>query len=254
MKNYKKHIEWNYNELKKHLNAYYELKDQEDLHKLRVHIKKIRSLVLWCKNDELTKIKTDLKKLKLIYEEAGKIRSGIIFIKLMNEYHIKAKQIINEEEKKRKLNTRLFDIHYWLYKKEIDTSWNKIQKHIIEPSPTHILKNIKKTAKSIQLNLSEHKTTENWHEARKEIKTILYNTEALKTIIKINVNIDTVYLQNLQHQLGEWHDIEVTEELLKMYISHSDKRLKLLRSRKTTIETEIKNCSSEFTKKLMYAN
>jgi CHAD domain-containing protein len=250
MTNYKKQIEWNFNELKRHLNSYYETKDPEDLHKLRVRIKKIRALCEWSNSFKENSNKRPLIKLKKLFKEAGNIRSILITISTLNAYGIKTSQIIKEEQKKLKLNTRLFLIHFWLYKKDIDTTWLNIKDKIKEPKPKQVSNNALKSYKVIEDTLNNKKKKDEWHEARKLLKIVLYNAEVVNQRSNQIISFNFEYASNIQHQLGEWHDLTVTLSLLKMYFNGSNSKLKAIKTQIQDLEKNIELNATDLTKKI----
>ena len=250
MNSYKKQIEWNMQELKKHLNSYYETKDTEDLHKLRVHIKKIRALSEWSNALKENKTKKTLNKLKKLFKEAGHIRSILITISTLNKYNIKASQIIKEEQKKLKLHSRLFLLHYWLYKKDIDNTWLYLKGHIKEPKTKHLINKAIKSCKIIEETLTNKRKKEEWHEARKLLKIVLYNAEAKFQKTNQNINFNFEYASDIQHQLGEWHDLTMILALLKIYDNGSNTNLKAIKKQILDLETSIEMNATDLTEKI----
>jgi CHAD domain-containing protein len=254
MLGYKKYIELNYNRLKQHLNSYFENKDFEELHKIRVDIKKIRALTFWRNSHDEIGVDKASKKLKKLFRESGQIRTCLIHIDILKKYNLKSKQVERVLSKKLTLYIRLFDLHYWIYKKEIDVSSRFLQNHITELPQSIVLKNIITTSKSIQKNLLDYTKDEDWHQARKQIKIILYNAELLNTKKNGEIKLNLDYLKDMQHLLGEWHDLTVTYELLNNYLKHSDKKLKKLKQQILDYEKEIVSNSEEFKSKMLFKN
>ncbi len=247
---YKNHIESNLKELKKHLNSYYETKDPEDLHKLRVHIKKIRSLCYWSANTNEQEIRSALKPLKRLFREAGEIRSILLITHLLKTHQIKASQIIKAEQKNLKLSTRVFELHYWLYQKDIDHATHALKKLIVEPKTKKVIRSIYKNSKYISHSFKQKDSKIEWHELRKMIKELIYNAEVIKDNSKKNLSFDFNYAHEIQHKLGNWNDLISTQHLLKNYFKSTEPRIRKLNIQLLELETDIKINVSEFYNKI----
>lgn len=250
MKGYKNHIESNLKELKKHLNSYYETKDPEDLHKLRVQIKKIRSLTYWSANANKQAIKTSLKPLKRLFHEAGEIRSTLLILQTIKSHQIKASQIIKEQQKKLKLNTRLFQLHYWLYQKDIDHVAHTLKKQITEPKTKKVIRSIYKNSQNISHSFEQKDSKIEWHELRKKIKELIYNAEVINNNTKNDLHFNFNYAHEIQHKLGNWHDLIATLHLLKYYFKITEPRINKLTIQIQEMEKEIKLKVSDFHNKI----
>jgi len=191
---------------------------ENDLHTIRVEIKKIKSLLVLLDNVSSS---FDLKKIygpfKIIFRQAGKIRELQIQVRMIKLYptnvsvkkyvQLLSKQIIAE---KKKLFSRLTPSLIRKLEKRKSTikdSADQVNSKIALPA-------FHKKEKYIQKLLGSSRwKPANLHELRKRMKEIYYWQKMLKP--KDNGLMITDEFQEL---LGKWHDGRVLENGLKEYI------------------------------------
>lgn len=191
-----------------HLKYFLVSNDLEELHKLRVEIKKIKSLVFLLTSSSKNK---KLEVLKQLFKLAGSIRTLQLKLAFLKENHISTSQQIQ---------------------KRLDTQLNKFQKlssHYLsyiqvlskgQGNSFHDIKNkqleslYKKRRQKVTNHLIDSLQQNKLHDYRKQIKYLLFlyrvqHSKGSKLSRKI------VAFDELQKTIGYWHDDIVHSKLLK---------------------------------------
>jgi len=179
----------------------------DDIHRLRVNIKKIRALASLNSGDVNSKSTKSLKVIKRLFARAGKLR----------EVQLRA-QAIQEKNIDGKLSTYLhflnLRVHY--EKKNFTKELKSIQEDIETPLEElgQQLKSIGKkeikvfekkgTKRKQELLKKEKVSVDELHELRKQLKRELYLHDALGDLISIDLGD-----KKTSQMLGEWHDCHV---------------------------------------------
>lgn len=214
---------------------YTENHEQEVLHKLRVCIKKIRALVRLTEKCSIKKDFLDiLAPLKKVFDAAGEIRNLQIELALVQQHEGPGKKT-EALQKKIDQQASVFcdglDIH------NLEKSYEKL---------TGIFKNIENDQlihlyhqQQVKLEKIFAKKSE-WHNGRKAIKRLLYIHDVLPKNLKKKLRLNLPYLQKLEEQLGQWHDLELhiqdkkttgSKQSLKTVFTKSTRQLERLLTR-----------------------
>lgn len=212
----KKYFNKRWKLLQDHLLRFASSHDAEELHRLRVEIKKINALIgLTADVTGKKEIKRHFEPVKKIFDRAGKIRSATINLQLSKKYKItnrifknKQKSIINDESKK-------FLDSYGNYAKILKKAEQNMQNDFADLKKNSVLKFFKEQLKKINHLLGSDKNGEKLHKARKKIKILLYLHGAISKKPADKLKINTNYLDDLQEKIGYWHDTVSVLEFLE---------------------------------------
>ena len=189
-----------------HLFEYCATKDEEELHLLRVDVKKLKAVVfllryLYPGN------RNYVKGLKHAYKQAGSIRTAHVNQKTLDKLqsvdsHFQQKQqaiILTESQ-----------------------SFCQLIKHYngciekVEEDMTSQFMNIKNqdvksffysSIQKLSLFFAASPLDENGlHDARKEIKSLLYIGALIPATLLNRIGVNLLFLDKLQHAIGQWHD------------------------------------------------
>src|SRR5665213_3812375 len=90
----KKYFKKRWKLLFSHLRAFSEFGDTEELHRVRVEIKKMKALFSLVKNkSRANKFKKHFKPVQKLFEQAGKIRTAQVNLELLDHFHISNLQV-----------------------------------------------------------------------------------------------------------------------------------------------------------------
>jgi len=235
---------------------------KEDVHKLRVDIKNIRSLLLLVDAFEIEgeTVGKILKQLQSIFKYSGRLRSIHVSRSLVENYELKGEKpiVTNLEDPRSKyedeLSKRLGKFKILKFQKRVDVLNEALQLVNID--------NVREKADRIildELDLiyklwASSRGEEYYHDIRKFFKIIksilhlltnLIDDEKLKSELSIVNETETI--------LGNWHDRDVLDKKLsKMQSTSPNSEFKsLVREIKNRNRSEKNNLSKEFKKKML---
>ncbi len=202
MRELKKYTDKQFITLLEQLSLYELNADEEVLHRIRVALKKIKTIfhiISFCsKNFDAHKEFSPLKK---IFKDAGNIREIDVTEKLLKEYNIKSNFESTNAGKREKL-TSVFRKNIPVYKKFIFDVNIIAGKHFVRVSTGCFREFINLRKSELQGNVYPLLVESNLHKSRKIIKDIIY-LSALSRWRKKNLN--PLY-DEMQEVIGKWHD------------------------------------------------
>lgn len=197
--------------------------DPEELHKLRVEIKKLEALFIlseicvWSKKDK-KKFSKYFQPIKKVFKSAGRIRTAYLNLKMVEKY----------ENENSRFNSQFKDKQNDILLKQSDKfSRNMIAcAEIMDRNYKHLIKlfrdidnkciigSYQKQLKLLDKTFKNYKTSAELHKCRTKIKRLLYAYSILNKPSAKKINLNTKYFDDLQDNLGKWHDTNVAVELL----------------------------------------
>jgi CHAD domain-containing protein len=200
----------------KSLKAFHQSHDEEELHELRVGVKKMKAMLLLQQGSfNEDRLPAEFKTIAKIFKKAGKIRKAAMNKKLLKEYHIRDKKLIKEQNDVLKKKGKEF-------RDKIDANRKKLKKQ--EEFFAGKFSDIKAT-KIQRLFTNEIRTLTNLsllrlgnlqlHECRKKLKNLLYIFNSLPPVLAKKLKLNNFYLKKLEETIGEWHDLIDVVDLLK---------------------------------------
>jgi len=199
-------------ELRKHFGEFNATFDPEEIHRLRVAVKKINSLFYFlekCRGDESAA--EIFKPVKKIFKHAGLIRSACLNLQLISRYRIPCPELKEEQKKIQQEQTGSFlsveEEYLALIIKAYSLPFKKLKSKCIR-------KVYRRELEELALFFEGDVPENQLHEYRKKIKVLLYMHEGLNNKLLSKLNLNTEYLGKLQETIGRWHDATVTVELL----------------------------------------
>lgn len=191
------------------LEKYISTKGEFELHELRVHLKRMRSVLDFAVYLKLRshQEKQLLNKLQTIAHNAGYIRDSQLIIKWLKKNRYGLLLFESSIEKKLNLSVELFIKDSKKNKKRIKKIQKETLLHTGKWNNKTILKFLKIKNQFLFDTLKSMKE-EQWHDIRKAIKKLLYAIHWLQEEDKIELL--TIKKQNnldlLQDAIGKWHD------------------------------------------------
>lgn len=189
--------------IERHLGAYLKDKRPQRLHKLRIDIKKIRSVFHFV--EKTNKIKYPDNVLNPVFQNVGKLRELQIGIRLLNKLsHPPQKLITRLKKKEDDLKEQLIKL-IPCYSKTVKS----FRKKVILPSKFPNKKKTKSffkkaftSADKILLNNDRRSV----HHFRMKIKKIMYVYNILPHKLHKEIKLNTSEITKLQSKIGKWHD------------------------------------------------
>lgn len=197
--------------IEQQLSSYIKIKDPECLHRLRVAIKKIKAINSFAKKVYLENYDTEL--LKPIFKEAGAIRETGLTIQLLKSLSPPPTTLISKAESQRDKLIQQFLNSSIAYLQVITDYRNNLN----FPEKLGNKKDIKsyfENARQNALEILQRKDREGMHEYRRKIKNLVYVYDVLPKKLQEEIDLDKKLILKQQHQLGEWHDLYVSVQIL----------------------------------------
>jgi CHAD domain-containing protein len=188
--------------VEQNLSNYKKDKNPENLHRLRVDIKKIKAIFSFAEN--AYKEKYDTPKLKPLFQQAGKIREIEINIRLLPAFQSTPKRIIDQLKKKKKILIQQFIKNISSNIKLIKDYSKEVSLPAKLPHTKVIKKYFKKEEQKANKILSG--TREDIHTYRIKIKKLMHLYNALPERIQKKIKWDKEKISEQLKKLGNWHD------------------------------------------------
>jgi CHAD domain-containing protein len=213
----------------KHLKSAREL-EEEKIHKLRVDVKKLRSLFKFL--EALSKKDFDKKKaMKLIspvFKSAGKIRTATLNLELVSHYRRIAllgfKIYLKEKEKEAKKiflqELKAFDKKEFskLHKKILENFKKQNQKSLGKNSEKYINELLSK----ISNDMPDISNDEYFHDIRKKLKDVKTISGLLEEIAPHSISPSRQKsVETIEEKIGRWHDTVTLVQELEKFISQN---------------------------------
>lgn len=224
----KKYIDEIWNEMITHFKLFAKAGDQEELHKFRVAVKKIKSfyiLVQACNNgDELLK---NFEPVIKVFKQAGVIRDTYLKLQFSGRYQFTSEGLRNEQ--KQLLTTSIIELRHYAKKdlKVFAKAYRQLQTRIPDINSQAIVFFYQRQLYQITHILSRSKFDEELHTCRKKIKHLLYNYKVIGKKSTKEISLNVPYFDQLQKMAGNWHDKLSLKNLLSVNLTGNADILKL---------------------------
>ena len=195
----KKNKEW-----QQHLKSFVDSRNPEDLHQLRVTLKKVKALAKFteaCSGGNPVK---DFNGLKKMFKQAGIIRDAGNQLQLLERFHPSPEEYKQQQQQLQANETEKFIKKAKKHRRKGKRAGRRLIGHIhsIPSSCIHDWYAIQMVSIGILLTASG----DDLHTARKQIKDMLYVEKFLPAQLRESLRLDRDYLDKLQDAIGQWHD------------------------------------------------
>ncbi|MBD0331103.1 MAG: CHAD domain-containing protein [Chitinophagaceae bacterium] len=212
--------------------------DKEQLHKVRLAIKKLRALIWLLQQTAGFKADKVKPALKQVFAHAGRIRTAQLHVESATEYNINNEEFIQDQQ----LQIKKEEQELCSKKKQYLQAVQRVKKNITEEAE-NIHNN--KAKKFLQLEWSKLSVFslaliphDQWHDKRKQLKRILYALNFLPAAITVSMHFDKQWMDELADKLGKWHDATLTADLLASNSLNAESEV--LRQKREMYVSEIK--------------
>ena len=197
-----------------HLENFLKTGDQEELHKFRVQIKKLRAmLILFGDTSNEPGFLKGFKPVRKIFKYAGTIRDAHTNLQLSRVYDIKNDAFEAGQQKIIAEGTTEFQSNGKKFIKTIRAAHKQLKKQLPSVHNSSIAGYYKKKLQEIATNLAVSGFTEDMHTNRKLIKILVYNHKLAENALNGSLSFNKQYLDKLQETIGKWHDNIVAAQL-----------------------------------------
>jgi CHAD domain-containing protein len=212
-----KHLRDLWDKMTAHLLGFYDAQQPEDIHQMRVAIKKIRAVsTLLQGKKRMKKIKKSRSKLRDIFQHAGRLRAVHVHLALMERHQLSHEEHLNTLKTELANETAAF---YQLHDKYLKTL-KKLKSVFSKGAEDLKVKDIEKIYVDQLKDLDAFFTRDtpdasHLHEKRKLIKQLLYVHQCLPDKMKKSIGLHVDYLNEMQELIGNWHDTLLTIAILR---------------------------------------
>jgi CHAD domain-containing protein len=245
-----KYLENEWKEMNNCLKAFSATGNQEDLHKLRVHIKKVRAMLFLFKgtagHNSLLK---NFKPVRKIFKHAGDIRNAHVNLLLSEQYAIKNEVFETGQQKIIEDGTSVFRHKAKAYGKAVKHSFKKVKKHLPHVNNHAIKAYYKKYLDEIAAGMAIASFTEDMHQNRKLIKILMYNHKLADKALDGALHFNIDYLDKLQDTIGQWHDNVIAAELFSSPLVNDKPVASKIKKINTRVRRNIKVLADDFLRK-----
>ena len=200
----RKYFDKEWKAMKSSLNAFFKKEAQEDLHRFRVQVKKLRAFLMLSDSTDHPNLSTHFKSVKKIFKEAGEIRNAYMNQELAKAHQTGSNDFMSSQQQLQLDATTRFKSMRIKHLKKIRNAHEIIKGKIRSISDVHTSMFYQNLLHQISGALANLKFNEALHDCRKQVKVLIYNHKLAHTALAIGFNED--YLQKVQTAIGDWHD------------------------------------------------
>jgi len=190
-------------------------KDHEELHKLRVEIKKLKAYASFVSKLTDDKLKKTLEPLDEIFRMAGEIRTVHLNLESIQKYRVHAPGLKKEQKALGENVSEQLSVSSQRYIHNIKTACSSIRSLCEDIMNKKICRLYSKKIDSLSSFFGQHFDEKKLHSRRKIIKMLLYTENFLPKKIRRELALNTSYMDILQDVAGKWHDAIIAIELLE---------------------------------------
>ena|ERR1700743_1586968 len=207
-KDEKTHFNDQWEQMMVHFKNFIRTGDQEQLHLFRVQVKKLRAMLeLFDITSSKKQLSRNFKPVRKIFKHCGEIRSAYINMKLGAQYQFTDEDFLMGQLYEIEKGTNSVRELEKKYLKTIKAAHNDIADDLKHIGDKDIVAFYKNKLSQISSMLSNLQFSEDLHNARKQIKVLVYNRKIARSALEDwELNISDEYLDKLQGLIGDWHD------------------------------------------------
>jgi len=243
-----KFITKRWDEIDFHLHSFCETKDQEELHKARVTMKKMFAFF------KLVAPKLKRKEvgpIRKLFKHAGEIRDLHIRMKRLQDSISSSKKYYDDLHEELISLTEQFCIKIDKWLKEAKKCVDNISKDFENVKNDDVKEFYNKRLKRIATAFYDTDNEIEWHACRKRIKVLLYNYDKLPGPVNRKLKLNTNYLDELQDKIGKWHDSEINADAIAALDLDIKKDLIKFKKQTLVLSKAVKLMATDFNNKVL---
>jgi CHAD domain-containing protein len=234
-----------------HINAFCVKKSPEELHKLRVEIKKLRAFISFAEKLTNEKFSKHIKPVIKIFKQAGEMRTANLNLKMIRKYRIHNAGFKKEQQAVFKTASEEFCASSEKNKTSICECCEAIRGKCHDIDNKEIIDFYKKRIRSLSAFFSKKTGEGKLHDHRKKIKILLYTESFLQRSVREKLKLNRSYLDALQNAIGEWHDTTLLIGLFQNMNFAGKETIKQLTKKRETLLQAATLQAKEFDKNVI---
>lgn len=239
--------------LRSHLKAFDKKGKQEDLHRFRVQVKKLRAfLVLADSGLAVGQLQKELKPVRKLFKAAGNIRNAYINLELIKLFQPSFTEIMEDQRSLMKRSAHDFRAGADKHLQRLRGAQRKLKKAIPKLNDVHIEFYYRQQLEQIAVCLAPPYADTSLHACRKQLKMLIYNYKLVKPVL--NQPFNEPYLDEVQNIIGEWHDKQVAIDLFSTGGAENDGLVDVLKKEKSRLKRQLTVLVKDFYAKATTVN
>lgn len=238
-----------------HFKAFIKTDDQEELHLFRVQVKKLRAMLMLLDiESSKSHLSKDFKPVKQIFKHGGDIRNAYINLQFGVRYQFKNEEFLMNQLYAIESGTNEFKTLGRKYLKAIKDTHHEIADDLRPVNNNAIVEFYKTKLDQVAMALDKLQFNDELHNARKQIKILLYNRKIAHKALDGKLKINSDYLDRLQDLIGNWHDNLLALELFSSPGAVHKSIITKIKRQNTRLKRSIAVLVQDFNKKAILAN
>lgn len=204
-KEIQKYFDKEWMDMKAGLKAYFKNEQQEDLHRFRVQVKKLRAFIILSNSMEHhPHLSGSFKPVRSIFKQAGEIRNAYMNQELGKAQHIHNNEFMSSQHQLQVKAGRKFKAEKVKFLEKLREAHRVLKTKIKPVSDHHISLFYENQLHQIAATLAKPKFNDQLHECRKRVKILIYNHKLAYKVLDPTFNVK--YMEQVQAAIGDWHD------------------------------------------------
>lgn len=200
-----------------HFEQFAKRTNAEDLHRVRVELKKIRALLFIQKEVHDEPYKRASALLKKVFRLGGKIREAQVNAQLVKHAGAGSVEFFTAHRNTVAKQSKAFIQFVRRNPDKLITVNTKVWKSLRRVSSSAIRKLNKKLLEEIRSAYFPRMKVSALHEARKLIKRMVYMHGMLRKADAEKLTVPIEQLRKLEEETGKWHDVIIAKELVRKF-------------------------------------
>lgn len=238
-------------EMQAQLKLFLHTRDPTALHQFRVRVKKLKSLLMLLQTAPGNRrLMHNFKPIKKVFGKAGAIREMYIHLQLSSHYQLHNGSSEEEQQDLQTFRTEAFCRKGHKHLKNIKKACKKITGHIHNISKRKIRQFYKDHLNSIALFMANPVFDDRLHDCRKQMKFLLHNEKPARKACSDLPPLNTSYLDELQEEIGQWHDNLLAIELFASPQAGNEAVTEKIRTGNQELQNKIRTTAAGFPEKV----
>lgn len=201
--------------MKRRLRSFVKNGDQEELHRFRTGVKKLRALLILADSAaQDSMLEKRFKPVRKIFRQAGEIRNAYVNQELGKAVG-ESDDFIREQQEIMNIAALAFNADKDQHRVWLRKTRRRLLKRIRPVSKLHLTLYYRQQLEAIAVTLTRLRFNEELHTCRKQLKVLLYNYSLARP--ELNISFNETYLDRVQEAIGNWHDNQLAIMLLSAW-------------------------------------
>jgi len=224
-------------------------RDPEAINELRLEVKKIKAIATLLKQSGKNK-DFSTRLLKPLMHDSGIIRLAELNLKILRDHEFRNVNLEREQNGIIENGYVQISVKSEEYKEAVKTLEKKFEGSLFSLKNKEARNYFATIISELSIDFLWPIDKDRLHENRKKIKNLFYTIKVLPTRLKEKIGLNIKYLNQLQDDIGQWHDHSLTLALLCQHELNNEPVYFTISQKETELLEEIKKEVTFFDKKI----